>query len=70
MSNEHSKIPLESIYCEKDLGVHVDNQLKFETHILTQVKKARSPAGVINSNITHKVPKVMVPCLSLVEYVW
>ena len=73
MLNENSKIALESTKCEKDLGVHVDCQLKFENHIQSQVKKARSTAAVINSNITHKVPIVMLPLFksmvrSLVEY--
>ena len=73
MLNENSQIALESTDCEKDLGVHVDCQLKFENHIQTQVKKARSTAAVINSNITHKVPIVMLPLFksmvsSLVEY--
>ena len=73
MVNENSQIAPESTDCEKDLGVHVDCQLKFENHIQSQVKKARSTAAVINSNITHKVPIVMLPLFksmvrSLVEY--
>ena len=64
---------LDKTECEKDLGIHVDSQLKFDNHIQTQVKKARSTAGMINCNISYKVPKVMVPLFksnvrSLVEY--
>ena len=64
---------LDKTNCEKDLGIHVDGNLKFDKHIQTQVKKARSTAGIINCNITYKVPKVMVPLFksnvrSLVEY--
>ena len=47
--------------CEKDLGVYVDCDLKFNVHIKNQVKKARSIAGVINSNIINKTSNVMIP---------
>ena len=38
---------------ETDLGVQVDNQLKFQIHINTAVKKANRMLGVIKRNFKH-----------------
>ena len=54
-------IVLAKTTCEKDLGVNIDNKLTFNEHIVTQVKKARGTAGVINRSIINKIPKVMLP---------
>ena len=59
--------------CEKDLGVYIDNNLDFKTHISTQVKKARSTSGIINRHIINKTANIMVPLFKsmvrpIVEY--
>ena len=41
--------------------VNTDHKLTFNEHIVTQVKKARVTAGVINRSIINKIPKVMLP---------
>ena len=61
MKNGDDHILLNKSECEKDLGVYIDTNLDFKTHIKTQVKKARCSAGVINRHIINKTPKVMVP---------
>ncbi len=33
--------------CEKDIGVHIDNQLKFGTHISMKINKANSTMGIV-----------------------
>ena len=39
--------------CEKDLGVHVDNMLPFDKHILLTAKKARrSPQQLLQTIYT------------------
>ena len=41
MSNGNTTSILEETTCEKDLGVHVDNLLSFDEHILLTTKKVR-----------------------------
>jgi len=50
---EERKI-LDSTEVEKDLGVHVDNQLKFNQHAATAVKKANRILGVIKRAFTNR----------------
>ena len=38
---------LETLYCERDLGIHVDYQLKFDKHIQKVVNKANAMVGLI-----------------------
>ena len=61
MRDGENQITLDKTICEKDLGVNIDNKLTFNKHIITQVKKARGTAGVINRSIINKIPKVMLP---------
>lgn len=44
---------LNSLSSEKDLGVIVDDELNFETHILELVKKANRTLGIIKRNFKH-----------------
>lgn len=37
---------------EKDLGVYIDNKLKFQEHISRQIKKANSKVGIIKRTFT------------------
>ncbi|KAK3108052.1 hypothetical protein FSP39_000221 [Pinctada imbricata] len=39
--------------CERDLGVMIDDQLKFQQHINTAVKKANQKLGIIKRNFNH-----------------
>ncbi|KAK3101483.1 hypothetical protein FSP39_003928 [Pinctada imbricata] len=38
---------------EKDLGIIIDNELKFQTHICTQVKKANQILGLIKRSFSY-----------------
>ena len=38
---------------EKDLGIHIDSKLKFQTHISTQVKKANQKLGLIKRSFSY-----------------
>ena len=61
MKNDDEYNVLNKTVCEKDLGVYVENNLKFNEHIRQQVKKARCMAGVIHRNIINKTSSIMVP---------
>ena len=61
MSDGINDTVLEETTCEKDLGVHVDNMLSFEEHMLLTAKKARRSAGQLLRSISHKVPSVLTP---------
>ena len=47
------RVELESTVAEKDLGVQVDPELKFQKHIETQVKKANKLVGLIRRSFTY-----------------
>ena len=47
---------LEHVFEEKDLGVIIDSQLKFDEHIGTKIKKANSMAGLIRRSFTFLEP--------------
>ena len=53
--------PLQVETVEKDLGVHVDDRLTFNTHITETVKKANKLVGMISHYISHKSSDVMIP---------
>ena len=46
-------IPLEHTSCEKDLGLNIDNQLKFSTHTSIQINKANRILGMIKRTFTE-----------------
>ena len=50
---EGDNVDLEETKVEKDLGVHIDNELKFSEHIHTSVKKANSVLGIIKRNFVN-----------------
>ena len=52
---------LETTNNEKDLGVFIDENLTFNHHLNTAVKKARSMAGMLQRHITYKVKGTMIP---------
>ena len=45
-------LQLENNNCEKDIGVQIDSNLDFDSHILAAVKKANSRMGVIRRTFT------------------
>ena len=52
---------LQCIEVEKDHGVFVHKDLKFEQHINETVKKANKLAGMITHYIHYKHKEIMVP---------
>jgi hypothetical protein len=44
---------LEHVFEEKDLGVLIDSNLKFDEHIATKVKKANTIVGLIRRSFSH-----------------
>lgn len=48
--NDHE---LEHVFEEKDLGVIIDSELKFEEHIADKVKKANSLVGIIRRSFSY-----------------
>ena len=50
-----------STSCEKDLGVHIDPELKFKEHIDIQTKKAKNLCSLLMRSITNKTKDIMVP---------
>ena len=44
---------IEQTTCEKDLGVYIDNELKFQRHIAESIKKANQKLGIIKRNFSH-----------------
>ena len=46
----HGNVTLDAVDFEKDRGVYVDEQLKFEEHISNSIKKANKMTGIIYRN--------------------
>ncbi|XP_063446842.1 uncharacterized protein LOC134726372 [Mytilus trossulus] len=44
---------LETVECEKDVGVNIDSKLKFDKHIQTQVNKANQLVGLIRRSFRY-----------------
>ena len=61
IGSEDSRIELEKTVIEKDLGVHGDPTLSFDSHIETIIKKASSKSAQILENFTYRSEKVLVP---------
>ena len=69
---------LKQVSQEKDIGVIVDEQLKFESHIYEKINKANSMMGLIHRSFINidedmfkKLFKVVVhPHLEYVNSVW
>ena len=53
MNENDQKVQVEESFCEKDLGVHIDNRLKFHKHIETAVNKANSKLGMIRRSFEY-----------------
>ena len=47
---------LEHVFEEKDLGIIIESQLKFDEHISTKVQKANAMVGLIRRSFTYLEP--------------
>ena len=52
---------IESVKVEKDLGVHIDEKLDFNSHVLEIVKKANKTLGCIRRTIKYKDRDIVLP---------
>ena len=52
-SEVNNSVEIESVICEKDLGIIVDNNLKFSHHIDSVVNKANKIMGLIRRTFDH-----------------
>ena len=48
-----NQVKLEATTCEKDIGVHVDDNLSFKDHIYTKIKKASAVMGIIRRTFDY-----------------
>ena len=48
-----NQVKLEATACEKDIGVHVDDNLSFKDHIYTKIKKANAVMGIIRRTFDY-----------------
>ena len=46
---------LEHVFEEKDLGIIIDSQLKFDEHISTKVKKAKKKFHLLRAYVFQKI---------------
>ena len=53
MLRDDHLVTLESSECEKDLGVYIDNELKFRSHIDRMSKKANGVLGLIRRSFEY-----------------
>jgi len=60
MKKRGEMIELEKTKMEKDLGVNVDNQLKFSNHIEMQVNKGNKLLGLIRRSFTYLDRNIML----------
>ncbi len=56
-----ARVELEKTVLEKDLGVHIDPNLSFDSHIDKIIKKASSKSAQIFENFSYRSKKVLVP---------
>ena len=58
--DKRNRIDLQTHSEERDLGVFVDNQLKFHSHIRNVVCKSNTGLGLLKRSITSRSPKVFL----------
>ena len=61
MKDKDKVVELKNTKCEKDLGIYVDDKLKFDQHITAIIRKAKNIIFLILRNIHFKSPRIMVP---------
>ena len=57
----NNRIPIEKSDLEKDLGIHVDQNLDFKEHIKITVKKANYANYKILKNFTYRDDNILIP---------
>ena len=62
MEKEGETVELERTRVEKDLGVHIDDDLKLSKHAEAQVNKANKLLGLIRRSLTYLDHIIMGPC--------
>ena len=55
---------LEETAIEKDLGMHIDNKLKFSDHINLAVNKAHNILGMSRRSFTYLCEKTLPTCIN------
>ena len=53
VTNSEDGVKLEATTCEKDIGVHVDDNLSFKDHIYNRIKKANAVMGIIRRTFDY-----------------
>ena len=48
-----NQVKLEATTCEKDIGVHVNDNLSFKDHTYTKIKKANAVMGIIRRTFDY-----------------
>ena len=61
MNDEGKVNELDITIAEKDLGIIIDPNLSFETHINEVVKKCNRLTGMLIRTMTNLTPKIMIP---------
>ena len=61
MTDGNSKNKLDSTVDEKDLGVIIDPNLDFDSHISATIKKTNRLSGMLMMNITYKHKDIILP---------
>ena len=51
---------LPNVACEKDLGVNIENNLTWNSHIKSNISKAKQCIGWVKRNVISRDPAVMV----------
>ena len=57
---KQTRIDLQTHSEERDLGVLVDNQLKFHSHMRNVVSKSNTGLGLLKRSIANRSPKVFL----------
>ena len=78
MEFDGQDIRLKNSDCEKDLGVHVDNKLNFETHINKKIKAANRVLAIVRRTFYHMTAPIFCqafkglvrPILEYAQSVW
>ena len=61
MSTSNGPVNLDESEMEKDLGVQIDNPLKFDIHITDAIKKANSKLGMIKRTFVYLDKDLLTP---------
>ena len=65
--DKQTQIELQTHNKERDLGVHVDNQLKFHSHTRNMVSKSNAGHGLLKRSVTSRSPRVFLRLYNAVK---